>query len=128
MIIRDRAEILSRIKHITEGDTERVINIEANDIKPLIESSELVAIELEAEDLANIAVTALKECQEANSKGKKNVLLTITCSRSYGLTMVDMEKISCVMRTFDEGTDLLWGVSYDNTMPMNKIRMSITMG
>ena len=117
MIIRDRAEILSRIKHITEGDTERVINIDANDIKPL-----------EAEDLANIAVTALKECQEANSKGKKNVLLTITCSRSYGLTMVDMEKISCVMRTFDEGTDLLWGVSYDNTMPMNKIRMSITMG
>lgn len=127
MIIRDRAEIEHKITSITT-ENGRVANIDAKDLEAILACKELASIELEAEDLANIAVTALREIQEVGCKGELNVLLTITCSRSYGLTMVDMEKISCVMRAFDEGTELMWGVSYDNTMPMNKVHISIIIG
>lgn len=128
MILRDRAEIESRITNRTTENSERVLNIDTKDLEAILACDELVAIEVEAEDLANIAVTVLREMREVGCAGTKNVVLTITCSRSYGLSMVDMEKISCVFRSFEEGTELLWGVSYDNTMPMSKVRLSIIIG
>jgi cell division GTPase FtsZ len=42
--------------------------------------------------------------------------------------MMDMEKLSSVMRSFEEGTELIWGISYDNTMPMSKARVTIIIG
>lgn len=128
MILRDRTEIEQRIKNITSGSNERVININENDIAPLLACEKLTMVEAEAEDMANLAVTILRDIREIGCKGSKNVILTVYCSRSYGLTMVDMEKISCVIRSFEEGTELLWGVSYDNTMSMNKVRLTIIIG
>lgn len=128
MIITDRNELENRINRICSGDDERVVNLDRNDFAPLLSSEELSAIEVEAEDMANLVVTALRELREIGSKGAKNVLLSIACSRSYGLSMVDMDKLSSVMRSFDEGTELIWGVSYDNTMPMSKVKVTIFIG
>ena len=128
MIIRDRQIIENHIKSRTASNSERVINIDSNDLEMVLACDKLVAIEVEAEDLANIAVTVLREMRETGCSGTKNVVLTITCSRSYGLNMMDMEKLSCVMRSFEEGTELIWGISYDNTMPMNKARVTLIFG
>lgn len=128
MIIRDRQEIENHIKSRTSSDCERVINIDAQDFEAVLACEDIAAIEVEAEDLANVAVTVLREMREIGCKGTTNVVLTITCSRSYGLNVMDMEKISCVMRSFEEGTELIWGISYDNTMPMNKVRLSLIIG
>ena len=128
MIITDRQEIEKRIKSRTASESERVINIDTNELEAILSCNELAAIEVEAEDLANVAVTVLREMREIGCSGTTDVVLTITCSRSYGLNMMDMEKISCVMRSFEEGTDLIWGISYDNTMPMNKVRLSLIIG
>lgn len=128
MILRDRTEIEQRIKNITSGSNERVININENDIAPLLACKELTIVEAEAEDMANLAVTLLRDIREIGCKGSKNVILTVYCSRSYGLTMVDMEKLSCVMHSFEEDTELMWGVSYNNTMSMNKVAVSIVIG
>ena len=128
MIITDRQEIEKRIKSRTATKNERVINIDTKKLEAILSCNELAAIEVEAEDLANVAVTVLREMREIGCKGTTNVVLTITCSRSYGLNVMDMEKISCVMRSFEEGTELIWGISYDNTMPMNKVRLSLIIG
>ncbi|MBE6310641.1 MAG: hypothetical protein E7080_06270 [Bacteroidales bacterium] len=128
MIITDRQEIEKRIKSRTATKNERVINIDTKELEAILSCNELAAIEVEAEDLANVAVTVLREMREIGCKGTTNVVLTITCSRSYGLNVMDMEKISCVMRSFEEGTELIWGISYDNTMPMNKVRLSLIIG
>ena len=128
MIITDRQEIEKRIKSRTATKNERVINIDTKELEAILSCNELAAFEVEAEDLANVAVTVLREMREIGCKGTTNVVLTITCSRSYGLNVMDMEKISCVMRSFEEGTELIWGISYDNTMPMNKVRLSLIIG
>ena len=128
MIIHDRQEIENRIKNRTANDSERVINIYTNELEVVLAFKDIAAIEVEAEDLANIAVTVLREMREIGCSGTKHVVLTITCSRSYGLSMADMEKISCVVRSFEEGTELIWGISYDNTMPMNKARLTLIIG
>ena len=128
MIITDRQEIEKRIKSRTATKNERVNNIDTKKLEAILSCNELAAIEVEAEDLANVAVTVLREMREIGCKGTTNVVLTITCSRSYGLNVMDMEKISCVMRSFEEGTELIWGISYDNTMPMNKVRLSLIIG
>lgn len=128
MILKDRTEIENRIKGITAENNERIVNIEEKDIEPLLLCNELALIEAEAEDMANLAVSVLKDIKEIDCSNSKNVILTISCSRSYGLSMVDMEKLSCVMHTFNEGTELMWGVSYNNTMPMNKVKVSLVVG
>lgn len=128
MIIQDRETIEQKINAIANADNDRVINIDAKDFEPILACDTLAAIEVEAEDMANLAVTARREILETGVDDTKNVVLSIACSRSYGLTMVDMEKISCVVRAFKEGTELLWGVSYDNTMPMNKVRVTVIIG
>lgn len=128
MIIRDRQEIENHIKSRTSSDCERVINIDAQDFEAVLACEDIAAIEVEAEDLANIVVTILREMREIGCSGTKHVVLTITCSRSYGLNMMDMEKLSAVMRSFEEGTELIWGISYDNTLPMSKARVTIIIG
>lgn len=128
MILKDRTEIENRIKGITAENNERIVNIEEKDIEPLLLCNELALIEAEAEDMANLAVSVLKDIKEIDCSNSKNVILTISCSRSYGLSMVDMEKLSCVMHSFNEGTELMWGVSYNNTMPMNKVKVSLVVG
>ncbi len=128
MILKDRTEIENRIKGITSENNERIVNIEEKDIEPLLLCNELALIEAEAEDMANLAVSVLKDIKEIDCSNSKNVILTISCSRSYGLSMVDMEKLSCVMHSFNEGTELMWGVSYNNTMPMNKVKVSLVVG
>ena len=128
MIIHDRQEIENRIKSRTSADSERVINIDSKDLEAVLACNDLYAIEVEAEDLANIAVTVLREMREIGCSGITNVVLTITCSRSYGLNMMDMEKLSCIMRSLEEGTEVIWGISYDNTMPMSKARLTLIIG
>lgn len=128
MILKDRTEIENRIKGITAENNERIVNIEEKDIEPLLLCNELALIEAEAEDMANLAVSVLKDIKEIDCSNSKNVILTISCSRSYGLSMVDMEKLSCVMHSFNEGTELMWGVSYNNIMPMNKVKVSLVVG
>ena len=129
MIITDRIEIENRINYICNNENEiRAINIDMNDFKPLLESKELSAIVAEAEDMANLVVTLLREMGDANAKRATRVLLSISCSHSYGLNMSDMQKLQSVMGSLADGADLIWGVSYNDNMPMNKIKVSIFFG
>lgn len=128
MIIQDIQEIEKIIKSRTANNSERVINIDSNEFEAILACESLYAIEVEAEDLANIAVTVLREMREIGCVGIKNVVLTITCSRSYGLNVMDMEKLSCIMRSFEEGTEVIWGISYDNSLPMSKARLTLIIG
>ena len=79
MIIRDRQEIENHIKSRTSSDCERVINIDAQDFEAVLACEDIAAIEVEAEDFANIVVTILREMREIGCSGTKHV-----CNSAFG--------------------------------------------
>lgn len=128
MIIQDRTQIEQMIHAIVNNENEHPIHLDENDIQTLRNCPTLAVVDVEAEDLGNLSITARREILEVGTEGVATVLMTISCAKSYGLTMTDMQKLDCVIHSFANGTDLLWGVNFDNAMPMNKIRVTTVFG